>query len=71
MKNNPFNRDNYIELPENVRDNRSFVKNGDEGQWRGYGRSGQSLQQDNPAVHEFGHLMGLGDRYKDAAEKNK
>lgn len=49
---------------------RSFVQGGDEGEWRGSGRNGLSLSQDNPAPHEFGHLMGLGDRYTDAKGTN-
>lgn len=42
---------------------RSYVRGGDEGQWRANGRGGLTLAQDDPAPHEFGHLIGLTDRY--------
>ena len=58
---NPFNRDNFIEVLDG--DKTSFVRGGDEGQWRSQGRIGQTLAQDNPAPHEVGHLIGLKDRY--------
>lgn len=45
--------------------NRSYVRGGDEGEWRSKGRSGFSLTQDNPAPHELAHLLGLDDRYDD------
>lgn len=58
---NPFNRDNFIEVtPER---STSFVRGGDEGRWRAVGLDGAPLEQDNPASHEFGHLLGLPDRY--------
>ena len=60
---NPFNRDNFIEVTDD--DSRSYVKKGDEGTWRSHGRNGKSLAQDDPAPHEVGHLLGLGDRYTD------
>ena len=60
-RNNPFNRDNFIELDNNAK--RSFVSGGDEGIWRAKGRNGMSLAQDDSAPHEFGHLLGLDDRY--------
>jgi len=62
-KNNPWNTDNYIQL--NNDDKRSFVSGGDEGEWRTKGRFGRTLANDDPAPHEFGHLLGLADRYKD------
>jgi len=63
---NPNNRDNFIEIGSSLKEvGRSFVQGGDEGEWRGVGRNGMSLSQDDPAAHEFGHLMGLGDRYTD------
>ena len=34
-----------------------------EGNWRPNGRSGCTLEEDNPAPHEVGHLLGLKDRY--------
>jgi RHS repeat-associated protein len=71
-KSNPFlipeswnsdNRDNFIEIGSDTK--RSYVTGGDEGEWRGKGRNGQTLAQDDPAPHEFGHLLGLDDRYTD------
>lgn len=59
--NNPWNTDNYIQV--NANDKTSFVRGGDEGEWRGQGRNGQTFAQDNPAPHEFGHILGLMDRY--------
>ena len=67
----PTNRDNFIEVGASLKEvGRSFVQGGDEGEWRGTGRNGMSLSQDNPAPHEFGHLMGLGDRYTDSKGVN-
>lgn len=60
---NPKNRDNFIEV--GAGDKRSYVTGGDEGEWRSQGRNGQTLAQDDPAPHELGHLLGLGDRYTD------
>lgn len=60
-KNNPFNRDNYIKVSNE--ENRSYVKLGDEGHWRANGRNGKSLAEDDPSIHEFGHLLGFKDRY--------
>lgn len=70
---NPYNTDNFIEVSS--KQNRSNVRLGDEGVWRSEGRelkdgSGNlirkmSLEEDNPAPHEFGHLLGLRDRYSD------
>lgn len=58
-KNNPFNRDNFIEVGATSTDvQRSYVTGGDEGQWRGYGV--------DPSSHEFGHIIGLDDHYTDA-----
>ena len=33
------------------------------GNWRAVGRGTRTLSQDNPAGHEFGHLLGFDDRY--------
>lgn len=65
---NPFSTDNYIEVDRNA--TRSFVRGGDEGVWRGAGRGGKSLADDNPAAHEAGHLIGLDDRYSDGSGAN-
>lgn len=56
----PANRDNFIRV-EPV--DRSRVWLGENGMWRSEGRDGRSLAEDNPAAHEFGHLLGLRDRY--------
>lgn len=60
---NPFNRDNFIKVGAN--DKRSYVLGGDEGVWRSQGRNGKTLAEDDPAPHEVGHLLGLGDKYSD------
>ena len=69
---NPANTDNFIKVTN--KQNRSNVALGDEGSWRARGReikdhSGKTKQlsydEDNPAPHEFGHLLGLLDRYSD------
>ncbi|MCF2446941.1 RHS repeat-associated core domain-containing protein [Dyadobacter sp. CY345] len=63
---NPNNRDNFVEVGATLGEvGRSFVSGGDEGEWRGVGRNGMNLSQDNPAAHEFGHMLGLDDRYDD------
>lgn len=53
----PTNRDNFIEVGAGVK--RSYVVDGDEGEWRGQGRSGMDLSQDNPAAYEVGHIPCL------------
>jgi RHS repeat-associated protein len=63
---NPNNRDNFVEVGASLSEvGRSFVSGGDEGEWRGVGRNGMSLSKDDPAPHEFGHILGLDDRYDD------
>lgn len=57
----PWNRDNFIEVTADS--GRSEVRGWDEGTWRAHGRNGKTLAADNPAAHEFGHLLGLDDRY--------
>ena len=59
-KNNSMN---YIKVDE--ANTRSFVISGFKGEWRKNGRSDKTLQSDNPAPHETGHLLGLDDRYHD------
>ena len=62
----PENRDNFIEVGATLKEvGRSYVKGGDEGKWRGVGRGNLSLANDDPAPHEFGHLLGLDDKYFD------
>jgi hypothetical protein len=60
----PYSTDNFIEVTDSA-EATSFVRGGDEGTWRGRGRNGVSLADDDPAPHEFGHLLGLQDRYDD------
>lgn len=52
---NPFNRNNYIRIVDDPLST-SAVAGGDEGHWQG---------DEDPKVyaHEFGHLLGLDDRY--------
>ncbi len=52
---NPLNRSNYIQMTN--KEFRSQVQGGDEGTWQ--------LDSDHTYAHEFGHLLGLIDRYKD------
>ncbi len=66
---NPFSRNNYIEVSNSCK--RSYVRGGDEGQWRSEGRNGKSLSQDDSAPHEVGHLLGLPDQYTDDNGPNK
>lgn len=65
----PNNRDNFVEVGSDV--NRSYVLGGDEGEWRATGRNGNSLAQDDPAPHEFGHILGVNDQYTDKSGPNK
>jgi hypothetical protein len=67
-KNNPFSSDNYIEVDNKA--TRSYVSGGDEGCWRAKGRNGKSLALDDSAPHEFGHLIGLADRYTEGKGAN-
>lgn len=63
---NPSNRNNFVEVGASLNEvGRSFVSGGDEGEWRGVGRNSMSLLQDDPAPHEFEHILGLDDRYDD------
>jgi len=61
---NPFNRKNYIKcVSEELRSN---VIDGDEGTWVNLDLIPQSSiwQQPRLYAHEFGHLVGLDDRYE-------
>ena len=55
---------NFIKADASI--DRSFVSSGFLGTWRSEGRSGNTLANDNPAAHEFGHLLGFKDRYTDS-----
>ena len=69
---NPNNRDNFVEVGGSLSEiGRSYVLGGDEGEWRGVGRGKSTLTEDDPAPHEFGHILGLGDRYDDKRGANK
>ena len=59
-----FGTKNYIKADRNM--HRSNVVNGFLGTWRTEGRR-TSLSNDNPAAHEFGHLIGFQDRYSDVS----
>ncbi|SHM97339.1 RHS repeat domain-containing protein, partial [Flavobacterium chilense] len=58
----PNNIDNFIEVNNDVE--RSYVTNGDEGEWKSTVKNGSLFPQDD-APHEVGHLLGLKDRYTD------
>lgn len=64
-------KNNYMEVqPKTGPDSkkRSGVINNCHGYIRQVGRLGLSLKQDNPMAHEFGHMLGLADRYKNVGE---
>ena len=70
---NPEDYENYIEAvsaEQAVLEGglRSHVSHGDIGRWRAYDSSGDSVLETSPASHEFGHLLGFGDRYTDTTE---
>jgi hypothetical protein len=52
---------NYINASASIP--RSNVVGGFMGNWRTKGRESLTLENDNPAAHEFGHLLGFKDRY--------
>ena len=62
---------NYMEVdmdPETI----SKVKYTNQGFLRGFGRNGFNIRDDNPAPHEFGHIIGLSDKYiKDGPQENQ
>jgi RHS repeat-associated protein len=58
-----FGTTNYIHA--DINSERSEVFMGFLGTWRTTGRNGTPLSADNPAAHEFGHLIGFRDRYTD------
>jgi RHS repeat-associated protein len=58
-----FGTNNYIEASSSIP--QSEVVLGFMGTWRTKGRYGMTLADDNPAAHEFGHLLGFRDRYTD------
>jgi hypothetical protein len=55
---------NYIKADASTP--RSEVVAGFMGEWRAKGRDDNTLAKDNPAAHEFGHLLGFNDRYTDS-----
>ena len=46
----------------------SYVKRTQSGVLRGFGRNGMDIRDDNPAPHEFGHMLGLKDKYSKSKE---
>ena len=62
---------NYMEVkmdPETT----SKVKYTNQGFFRGFGRNGFNIRDDNPAPHEFGHIIGLADKYiKNGPQKDQ
>ena len=51
---------NYMEV---VSTGNSYVEPSNKGQIRNFGRYGLPLEYDNPMSHEFGHMLGLKDKY--------
>jgi len=63
-----FGNKNYVNVDSSI--TRSSVLGGSLGMWRANGRNGKSLANDNPAAHEFGHLLGFMDRYSEHGGAN-
>jgi RHS repeat-associated protein len=57
--------DNFVELvaTEEELDQGQSSTSDFRGQWRGFGRNGRPLSEDDPSPHELGHLLGLGEKY--------
>ena len=66
---NNSNLANFIEV--NLNSDRSSVLGSNKGVWRGAGRQGRTLEEDDPSVHEFGHLLNLEDHYTDEGGAEK
>ena len=62
---NPFNKksDAYIAISNNPYSTSRVNSSTTSGQWRGVGYGGFSIDSDNPAPHEFGHILGFTDYY--------
>ena len=58
---------NYMEVKMDPKTN-SYVKRTQSGVLRGFGRNGMDIRDDNPAPHEFGHMLGLKDKYSKSQE---
>jgi len=64
---------NYIKVVNSTA-NPSSTINTNNGSWRGVSYSGDVLDEnskDNPAPHEFGHILGLRDRYVTKTQSQK
>ena len=58
---------NYMEVKMEPKTN-SYVKRSQYGVLRGFGRNEMDIRDDNPAPHEFGHMLGLKDKYSKSKE---
>jgi hypothetical protein len=54
---------NYVKADSTIP--KSTTQSGYKGNWRTEGRGRRTIEQDNPARHEFGHILGLKDRVDD------
>ena len=62
---------NYMKV-EMDSETTSRVKYTNQGFLRGEGRNGFNIRDDNPAPHEFGHIIGLADKYiKNGPQENQ
>ena len=61
---------NYIKVDKSIETSK-VEHNRYTGTWRTNGRKGKTLINDNPAPHEAGHLLGLGDRYSNIEKDGK
>jgi len=61
-------KNNYLEV---IVGNNSGVGETNYGYIRPNGRNGMSINEDNPMSHEFGHIIGLYDKYITVGETSK
>ena len=53
--------ENFIEMSPNIEESR-VNRGGYSGVWRSYGRDGLNFEDDDPSVHELGHLLGVTEK---------